>query len=119
MSEPGEVTDRVTRASPWPILIAVGLAASEVGIVLPSAPIAVVGLLVFVGAIAGILLETGYVESPSIVLGALGAVCLAGGSAVVLSTSGTIAFRGQAIALAGALLVVGGVVVRVRAPRRR
>jgi len=107
-------------ASPWPVFVAVGLAVSEIGVFLDGLyPLAVAGLLLFVGSVAGIVSEAGYVDRPWRLLGALGAVLVVAGALVVYSQVGTgflaalsttdgVVFRGFAIAGAGVVAVVGG-----------
>ena len=60
MNEKPGVSDRYRMASPWPLFVALGFALSEVGIVLGVFPIAVGGVLLFGGSVAGILTESGY-----------------------------------------------------------
>ncbi|MFB6189124.1 MAG: cox cluster protein, partial [Halapricum sp.] len=50
-------------ASPWPVFVALGFALAEVGIFLGIFPVAVGGVLLFGGTIAGILTEAGYVTN--------------------------------------------------------
>lgn len=59
--EPG-LSDQYRMASPWPVFVALGLALSEVGIVVGLFAVAVAGLLLFGGSVAGILKESGYVD---------------------------------------------------------
>ena len=93
--------------SPWPLLIAVGLAISEVGVVLGLRPVSVGGLVLFVGSIAGILTESGYVSRPALVVGAQGLVLISlGGTLIFVNQVGT-TLRGQSIVIAGALGLVG------------
>lgn len=62
MSEKPGVSDRYRMSSPWPMFVALGFVLSEVGLVLGVFPIAVGGVLLFGGSIAGILTEAGYVS---------------------------------------------------------
>ncbi|MFB6087039.1 MAG: cox cluster protein [Haloarculaceae archaeon] len=107
MAENSGATVGYARASPWPVFVAGGLAVSELGLLFGSFVVAVGGLLVFGGSVAGMVEEAGYARSAwraavafAVVLLAVGAVLLA------VTTYGT---RGQAVALAGGLLAVGGV----------
>lgn len=84
MDDTAGVTDEYRRTSPWPIFVAAGLAVSEVGVVLGVIPLAVGGLLLFVGSIAGIVREAGYVAAPWRLLGGLGLVLVALGAILVL-----------------------------------
>ena len=61
------------KASAWPVFVAVGLAVAEIGVFLDGLyPLAVAGLLLFVGSVAGIVSEAGYVDRPWRLLGGLG-----------------------------------------------
>ncbi|MFC7114983.1 hypothetical protein ACFQH2_08475 [Natronoarchaeum sp. GCM10025703] len=60
--EPG-LSDQYRKSSPWPMLIALGIVFSEVGIVLALFPVAVGGLVLLLGSIGGILRETEYVSA--------------------------------------------------------
>ncbi|WP_335999471.1 DUF7541 family protein [Halorientalis halophila] len=60
--EPG-LSDQYRMASPWPVFVALGFVLSEVGIILGLFSIAVGGLLLFGGSVAGILKESGYVDT--------------------------------------------------------
>lgn len=103
------VTEEYTRASPWPVFVALGLPLSEIGILFGSAPIAVGGLLLFGGSIAGLLAESSYVESPwrALIGCALLAFLLGGWFRFGgLGLTG----RGEAILAAGVLLTLGAIV---------
>lgn len=109
MDEQPGLSDEYRRASPWPIFVAVGLALSEVGVVLDIVPISVGGLLLLVGSVVGILKEAGYIESPWPLAIALGVVMVAVGGGLDLAYRDDIAFRGLAIAVAGVLVVVASI----------
>lgn len=109
------------KASPWPLFVAVGLAVSEVGVVMGLYPVAVAGLLLFVGSVAGIVTEAGYAERPWRLLGALGVVLVllglwvvstqitAGSADAWVAAAGspdTIALRGFSITAAGVITLV-------------
>ncbi|MCT9096244.1 cox cluster protein [Haloarchaeobius sp. HME9146] len=110
------------KASAWPMLIAVGLAVSEVGVLFGSLPISVFGLLMFCGSIAGIFAETGYVDQPWTIMAAFAAVLVLIGGYLFVDFGGTlggaelvgvdnrIAYRGVAIAMAGVVTLVAAVV---------
>lgn len=103
MTEEHAVSSAKPRASPWPIPLVLGLVTAELGIVFggPWLPVAVFGLLLFGGSVAGILRESSYVEAiwrSALVVTILYAV---GGALVVTLTSALL--RGQA--LLGAALV--------------
>lgn len=122
MDQRRDTNDRHGGSSPWPIFVAVGLAISEVGIVLPAYTMAVGGLLLLVGSVAGILTEAGYVQTPWPLLSGLALVLVAAGTglyvltgaplspdAAVLSQGGSVAVRGLAVVLAGVLSLLGAV----------
>lgn len=122
------VSDRYRKASPWPLFVALGLAVSEVGVVFGFVPVATGGLLLFGGAIAGIVQEAGYATQPWRLLAGVGAVFAVAGALVVatqitpagvadtvLAPTG-IGLRGLSIAAAGAILVAAGVVGGVLEP---
>jgi len=105
MSEQHAIASAKPRASPWPIPLVLGLVTAELGIVFGGAflPVAVIGLLLFGGSVAGILRESAYVES--IWASALGLAIIygVGGGLVVTQTSALL--RGQAM-LGAALVAV-------------
>lgn len=125
MDEQPGLSDQYRMSSPWPMLVAFGLAIAEVGIFWPLAPVAVGGLLLLVGSLVGIIRETGYVESPWPLLAGFGLALVAIGAAlftysggafavnsVAESTrsAGSIGLRGVSIAVAGGLAMVGALV---------
>jgi len=61
--EPG-LSDQYPTASPWPLFVALGLTLSEIGVFIGLFPVAVFGLILFGGSVAGILTESGYAERP-------------------------------------------------------
>lgn len=131
MDEQPGLSDQYSRASPWPVFVALGLALSEVGIVMALFPLAVGGLLLFAGSVTGILQESGYVESPWPLLSGFGVILLALGGGLMLTqaTASTpdaiiaaisamngLVFRGLSIFLSGVILAVLGVVGKVAEP---
>lgn len=124
----GTETERTDAAAPWPLLVAVGLAGSEVGIVVDLAPVAVAGLVVFAASVAGILADAGYVDRPLSVAAKLGAAFAAVGAILVAHGTGTLpigplealsglASRGVALVIAGLVTVAGAGLLRARRPR--
>lgn len=118
--EPG-LSDRHPRASPWPLFVALGLALSEVGIFLGLFPVAVAGVGLLGGSVAGILRESGYARRTWLVLTALGGGFVVLGVAVVATqVSGSfplravlvdpngVVGRGLAILVGGLLLLAAG-----------
>lgn len=96
----------VRRVSAWPVFVALGLAISEVGIVFGIAPVAVGGLSLFAGSVAGIVHEAGYVESPWPLLAGIAAALAVVGTGLGLAFGGRVELRGWSITAAGALLLV-------------
>jgi hypothetical protein len=103
MSDEAGVDDGYRLSSPWPLFVAVGLAASEVGVVIGIIPVAVGGLLLFVWSVAGIVEEAGYVDTPWGLLGALGLVLVVLGGIVIAGQATTLTVDGVRTLLAGAL----------------
>jgi hypothetical protein len=60
--EPG-LSDQYRKASPWPMFVALGFVLSEIGIIVGIFSIAVGGLLLFGGSVAGILKESAYADT--------------------------------------------------------
>ncbi|WP_136716322.1 DUF7541 family protein [Halorientalis salina] len=127
--EPG-LSDQYRMASPWPLFVALGVALSEVGIIIGIFAIAVGGLLLLGGSVAGILKESGYVDELWGFLLGFGAFLLVAGGALFASQVGLdsgaalsvvanpggfgqIIPRALAIAVAGVLLLGSGAVGRV------
>lgn len=122
MEEQPGLSDQYRTASPWPVFVALGLVLSEIGVFIGLFPVAVFGLILFGGSIAGILTESGYVTRPWPTLVAVGAVLalIAVGLAVAYLPIGdiTVANIGEgpvftrlvAVASAGVVMVaMGGV----------
>ena len=61
--QPG-LSEQYRTASPWPVFVALGLALSEVGVFVGLFPVAVFGLILFGGSVAGILTESEYAKRP-------------------------------------------------------
>ena len=112
-------------SSPWPLLIALGLVGSEVGIIVGLLPIAVIGLVLFAASVAGILVESEHVARPWPVAIGFGLVFVLVGAGLYALGSGAVTAapvdgltglttRGIAIAVAGVATVVGTVIVRSR-----
>lgn len=127
MVEPADEDSGITspgRVSAWPVFVALGLAVAEVGIVMEGLyPLAVAGLLLFIGSVAGIVHEAGYVSRPWTLLGALGLLLVLAGMLVLYSVVGfdftaslgseqTVTIRGWAILGAGVVGLSGGLAGR-------
>jgi len=124
MEEQPGLSDQYRTASPWPLLVALGFTLSEVGVFLGVFPVAVGGVLLLGGSVAGILAESGYAARPWRTLAYLG-VCFAVLGGIVVATQvspGDLAVmdtvadpngvvgRGLAVVFAGVMLVAAGVV---------
>lgn len=129
------VSERYEKTSAWPLVVALGLTLSEIGILFNLYPVAVGGLVMFVGSIAGIVDEAGYVARPWRLLSALGVTLAVLGTLVVstqvdilgafaqtsplgalgdivrTSVANSITQRGVTIAATGVVVAVAGVVV--------
>lgn len=79
------MSDGRSKMSPWPLFVALGLAISEVGVVLNLLPLSVGGLLLLVGSVSGIVTEAGYVDRPWGLLGGLGAALVGLGAIIVVT----------------------------------
>ena len=105
MSEPESsgLSENDTRASPWPVFVAVGVAISEVGVILAIPPVAVGRFLLFGGSVTGILRESGYISRPEWTGGGLGLLFLIAGVTLMLNDHTGTTIRGESIAIAGGL----------------
>jgi len=129
MDEDPGLSDQYRMASPWPVFVALGLAISEVGIVVGIFSVAVGGLLLFGGSVAGILKESGYVGQLWGSLLAFGILLVViGGGLLFSQMDGTVALldviaepagygavvpRALAIAVSGIILLAAGGTGRV------
>jgi len=122
MEEQPGLSDQYRTASPWPLLVAFGFTLSEVGVFLGVFPVAVGGILLLGGSVAGILGESGYANRPWRTLAYLGVGFVALGLIVVASQvsptdlavmdtisdpNGAVG-RGLAVVAAGTMLVAAG-----------
>lgn len=119
MDENPGVSDQYRTASPWPLFVALGIPVTEVGILFDLFPVAVGGVVLLCGSVAGMAEEADYVDEPWGALGALAALCLVVGAALAVVVDSPT--RGYAVVVAGALLLAGGIagrlfVVEDRAP---
>jgi hypothetical protein len=118
MDETPGLSDQYRTASPWPLFVALGIPISELGLLFGVFALAVGGLLLFCGSVAGLLQEAGYVDAPWRALGVMAAVLLVAGAGLVVGVPGFVT-RGAAVAVAGGLLLVGGVAGELFVPERR
>lgn len=109
MDETPGLSDQYRMASPWPLFVALGIPISEIGILFDLFPVAVGGLLLFCGSVAGMSHESGYAKTPWRALVVLAAILFVAGGALAF-TDVSLVTRGYAIIAAGAILLVGGVV---------
>jgi len=98
-----------TRASPWPVFVALGLVLSEMGVIFGSVAVSVAGILLFSGSVVGILRESEYADTLSVPTLSLGVIFGSAGLAVYTLTAFT--FRGTYLGATGALLVVAAAVL--------
>jgi len=124
MTEQVEAPDGYRRASPWPAFVALGFALSELGIFVGLYPVAVGGLLLLGGSVAGILRESAYAADLWRPLAGLGGAFVVLGLAIVatqvdpatldalavVADPNGIVGRGLAIVGAGAILSAAGLV---------
>jgi hypothetical protein len=107
------------------LFVALGLTIAEVGVFIGIFSVAVFGLLLFGGSIAGILTESGYTTRPWPTLLAFGGLLAVAGLAVVLwqvpldavtlenfGQDGILS-RGVAVVASGLVLVLAGLVATV------
>lgn len=101
--------DSPSPTSPWPVFVALGIALSELGVLMggPMIPVAVGGIVLLEASIVGVLRESGYVSTLWPTAIGVGAVFLGAGLVLVALTG--IDVRGTAIALAGGVAVVAGI----------
>ncbi|EMA39380.1 hypothetical protein C448_15024 [Halococcus morrhuae DSM 1307] len=115
--QPG-LSDQYRMSSPWPLIVVLGLLFSELGLLFNVFPVAVGGLLLFVGAIAGIVLESGYADRPWNLLAGLGvALCVLGAlvtvtqlDSVTLDAITTVVGQPNGIVGRGVELLIAGIV---------
>jgi hypothetical protein len=109
MDENPGLSDQYRRASPWPLFVAMGIPISEVGILFDVFPVAVGGLLLFCGSVAGMTQESGYAATPWRPLVVLAVLCSVVGAALAFTDLQYVT-RGYAIITAGILMFLGAVV---------
>jgi len=93
------------------MFVAFGLAMFELGILMANIlfPVAVGGMLLFVGSIVGSLRESEYISDPWKALISASVVSFVIGGVIWLTMSGSIRLRGTAILIGGVVLLLGGV----------
>ena len=122
MDETPGLSEQYRKASPWPLFIALGVPISEIGLVFDVLPIAVGGLLVFCGCLAGMLQEAGYIDTPWRALGVM-ALLLFGVGGAILAVNPQVdvdmTMRAYAVLASGAVLVAGVIAGTLLVPKRR
>ncbi|MFB6096776.1 MAG: cox cluster protein [Haloferacaceae archaeon] len=119
MSENAGVSDQYSRASPWPLFVALGLAVGELGILFNLFPVAVGGLLLLCGSVAGMGTESGYASTPWRALVVCGVVVLVLGGLLLYADGqagpeiARLAERGYAMLTAAGIMLLGGIVGEV------
>ena len=111
VEEPG-LSDQYRMASPWPLFVALGLPLAEMGLLFGLVPLAVGGLLLFGGSIAGMLRESGYARTPWRALVAVSVFTVGVGGALLYAdplTAVSLTLRGYAAIAAGVIMLVVGV----------
>lgn len=106
MANNSKTTDRHSEASPWPILVALGLAISETGVFLGIRPMSVGGLLLFVGSVAGILQESGFIVRFGRAVGVQSVALIGIGVTLISVNQAGATVRGQSIIVAGAICLL-------------
>lgn len=101
------------RASPWPPLIAVGLAVAELGVLFGAFAVAVGGVCCFGGSVAGLVADSGHAGSRARSLVWVALVLGGAGALVVALTSYQV--RGLAVLVGAGALVALAAVDRLRA----
>ena len=121
MEENPGLSDQYRKASPWPLFIALGVPISEIGLVFDIFPVAVGGLLLFCGCIAGLLQESGYVELPWTALGVMALLLFAVGGWVLVANPGGVdlTLRGYAMITSGGILVAAVVAGKLFVPKQQ
>jgi len=122
MDETPGLSEQYRKASPWPLFIALGVPISEIGLVFNVLPIAVGGLLLFCGCLAGMLQESGYIETPWRALGVMAMLLVGLGGAILYvnpQVGADMTMRAVAVLASGAVLVAGVIAGTLLVPNRR
>jgi len=121
MEETPGLSDQYRKASPWPLFIALGVPISELGLVFNIFPLAVGGLLLFCGCIAGILQEAGYIAKPWGALAVMAGLLFAAGAGVLYGDTLVdvdLVLRAYALITSGGVLAAGIVAGKLFVPKR-
>lgn len=112
MDEDPGLSEQYRTASPWPLFVALGLPIAEMGLLFGLVPLAVGGLLLFGGSIAGMLRESGYARTPWRALVAISLLTVVLGGALLYAepmTEVSLTLRAYAAIAAGAIMLIVGV----------
>ncbi|SHH67784.1 DUF7541 family protein [Halobaculum gomorrense] len=112
MDENPGVSEGYRVASPWPLFVALGIPIAEIGILFGLVPLAVGGLLLFCGSIAGILHENEYVASAWRGLAVLSVFVIVAGGGLWYADAATesdLLVRAYSMIGTGVLLLLAGV----------
>ncbi|RJX49351.1 DUF7541 family protein [Halonotius pteroides] len=122
MDETPGLSEQYRKASPWPLFIALGVPISEIGLVFNVLPIAVGGLLLFCGCLAGMLQEAGYIETPWRALGVMAILLVSLGGAILYvnpRVGADMTMRAYAVLASAAVLLAGVIAGTLLVPNRR
>lgn len=122
MDETPGLSDQYRKASPWPVFIALGVPLSELGLVFDVFPLAVGGLLLFCGCLAGMLQEAGYVEVPWSALAVMAVLSFAVGGAILYldpRVGVDMTLRAYAVLASGLIMAAAVVAGKLFVPKRR
>ncbi len=121
MEETPGLSDQYRKASPWPLFIALGLVLSELGLVFNVLPLAVGGLLLFSGSIAGILQEAGYIAQPWGALAVMAGLLFVFGGGVLYGNTLVdvdLTLRGYGLLTSGGILLAAVIAGKLFVPKR-
>ena len=122
MDETPGLSEQYRKASPWPLFIALGVPISEIGLVFNVLPIAVGGLLLFCGCLAGMLQEAGYIDAPWRALGVM-ALLLGGLGGAILyvnpQVGADMTMRAYAVLASAAVIIAAVVAGTLLVPKRQ
>jgi hypothetical protein len=122
MDETPGLSEQYRKASPWPVFIALGVPISEIGLVFDVFPLAVGGLLLFCGCIAGMLQESGYVEMPWSALSVMALLLFAFGAGILYldpQVGADMTLRAYAVLASGLIMIAGVVAGKLFIPKHR
>ncbi|ELY56587.1 DUF7541 family protein [Natronococcus jeotgali] len=102
-------------SSPWPLVAALGIVATEAGVLFGLVPIAVGGVLAFGSSCAGMIAEVGYASEPWRPLRLVGAGIAAVSAAVWIAVAPAVTPSGLAAGVATDGIAVRAAIVFVSA----